>query len=394
MKRQQNITALRCFFHVVFQHHHPDDNPYDWISMLMLANVSHLKAYYEKLQDQDWTPKTLLNRIEGLKLALKWIICFAEMLAEEEKTYADPISPFTLRNGAEAAVNYLTQICASLRPSSKEQEKNILTIQQAKERGRYLEEAEMAIGIEKLRNFVYSDLFINKSVTVKNFIRFQTIFIFAFFTTLPTQRRQVLADLNVENIIENEEMNVIIFKFVKEKNAYFQRNLSRCFSVIGIAYEVLAELLKIRAALFPALKTCGPFLLTAKGEKMQKEAITRKFTTFSLKFFGLTLNLLDMRHIRCTHFVRSVRVDATLSVNEKEEAIDRYATNIGNTKAMLLSHYVYLDNVDLAEGSAELSHQANNYYDQLMPSALMERPKPFVEIIVKKEKIEPMNSID
>ena len=82
-----------------------------------------------------------------------------------------------------------------------------------------------------------------------------------------------------------------------------------------------------------------------------------------------------------------VKADPNLTVEEKENAIENYALNIGNTKDMLLSHYVYLDNLDLVENSFQSNSQANAYYTDLLP-IVKERSTPSVVISVSKMHID------
>lgn len=383
LSRQQNICSVRCFFFYLQQ----SGINYATFNMIQIASTKNIQMFNDCVRQRDLKWKSMLNKIEGLKLALKWIIIFSQDIQEEMKKKGQNLSSFNIANEAKKSLSFLDMLCASIRPQAKEEEKNVLTINQAIERGRYLTEEQMAVGIDKLENFVDLTVLKNQEISIKNYLKYQTLFIFSFFLTLPTQRRQVIADFCIENIVKSDEMDSIILKFVGEKNMYFKRNLNRCFAVTGVAFRLLKAMLSMRAKLFPSLANVGPLILNAAGEKLTAKELTRRFTRFSAKFFGLNLNFLDLRHIRCTHFVRMVKADPNLTVEEKENAIENYALNIGNTKDMLLSHYVYLDNLDLVENSFQSNSQANAYYTDLLP-IVKERSTPSVVISVSKMHID------
>ena len=88
--------------------------------------------------------------------------------------------------------------------------------------------------------------------------------------------------------------------------------------------------------------------VTSEFTPLTPRLCTNYVQWLSNKLVGIRLSPLDYRHIRGTHFYHSVMTSSTMSENEKQAALEQYASSVGQTVEIMRNFYVYFNPQQLA----------------------------------------------
>ena len=336
MLHMNNITTVRCFLSIFKESFQP-------LSMRLLAGRDNIQRYVDGvLSIREYTPKTRLSRIEGIKRAIDWLYSC---------TYSDECEYAKIedRETLGAIKMMLNQQCSALRPAAKADEGRASLLSENIARGTYIDPDRFELLGSKILNKLreqkeFVNHLVNRGISrglKRASFDFERTLVAALFVLIPTQRCKVITFAEVEDIAFNDNGGSLSIKI--EKTSYRLNNVQA--SIGGFVYfpPAIATYLglwidRFRRHLVGAMSG-NRLWIDMGGWPLISASSSRMVAHVTTSLVGARLTPLALRRLRATFWYESI-MNSDSSDVAKRDRLEEYARACNQSLDIFLKYYV------------------------------------------------------
>lgn len=177
--------------------------------------------------------------------------------------------------------------------------------------------------------------------------------------TMPVQRREVIAELNIEDLSLEASSRCYHLTRTSDKNERYQGSPR----LVVIAQEATQYLSSWLTDMRPRVATdeCSRVFVSRQGDNIAAETVSRRIQKVSARLCGQSWSPVDLRHIRCTLYYYTVQCDERLTFDQKMSKLNEFSRFVSHDLDTFLKYYVYKSaEADIQAGS-DFVREANDY---------------------------------